>query len=91
MRRTVLLEEMFNDCATLPEKRKLEELYAKHNKGSATVLMIRTIKSYWDLHIAKKDKPDALLPDKEVQEEAPRLIKFNYAGKSWYEPRGRLS
>lgn len=88
MRRTVLLEQMFNDICTPSEKRKLEELYAKRNKGSATVLMTRTIKTYWDLHIAKRDIVPTL-PDKEIEEDTSHLIKFNYAGKSWYESKGR--
>lgn len=79
MKKTVLLTEMFMDVATASEKKKFEMLYASRNKGSATVFALRTIKVYWDLYIAKKDKPSTL-PDN-----SERTIKITYNSVSAYE------
>ncbi len=80
IKKTVLLTEMFLDVATPSEKRKFEFLYARSNKGSATVFALRTIKTYWDLHIFKKDKPSSTLSDN-----GERTIRINSGGTSWLE------
>ncbi len=81
MRKTVILTEMFKDVATPSEMKKFELLYAKNNKGSATVFALRVIKVYWNVFIAHKDKAPSL-PDHDKGE---RTIKINHAGVSWHE------
>lgn len=84
-RRTVLLEEMFRDVANRNEINKLERIYAKGNKGAGTVFMLRIVKDYWDLHIAKKDQPaksPTPLSDTSGEE---RFITFRSRGVAWME------
>ena len=76
---------MFRDVATTRELNKLESIYAKNNKGGATVYMIRIVKDYWDLHIAKKadvSKSQTPLSDSSGQE---RIIQFRSGGRVWLE------
>lgn len=81
---------MFMDVATSSEVKKYDMLYAMKNKGSATVFALRVVKDHWDVMIAKRNTVTPL-PDKEVIEEqdTSHLIKFNYAGRSWYESKSR--
>lgn len=80
IKKTVLLTEMFNDVCTPSEKRKFDSMYAVNNKGAATAFALRTIKCYWDLHIAKKDKPTSTLCDT-----GERMIRINGNGRSWLQ------
>lgn len=82
MKKTVLLTEMFMDVATAMEKKKFEMLYAKNNKGSATVFALRVIKMYWDLYIAKKEQSST-----QFSSETEHSIKINSGGMSWFVER----
>ena len=83
MKKTVILTEMFLDVATPREKAKFEELYAKSNKGSATVLALRVVKDHWDLMLNKQEKKSITpLSDSSGQE---RFIRFSENGRQWLE------
>lgn len=85
MKKTVLLTQMLMDVATPSEKKKFEGLYAKNNKGSATSYALRIVKTYWDLHIQKRQQAAPTPQNDSVVPEG--MLKINYGGRSWLEAK----
>jgi len=80
-RRVQIIEGMFLDIATKEEKRKIDELYAMGNKGSAIVYMLKRIRDEWIVMMNNKEKA-SYKPVTDTGEEK-RTFKVNYKGMSW--------
>lgn len=74
VRKVVMLEEMFRDCASQMEIQTVEDLYAHGRKGSAIVYMTKRIKRQWDAMLGKNDKVTPIAK--------PRTIKINEGGNT---------
>ena len=87
MKKTIIIESMFLDIATLSEKKKAQKIWDRGNKGSWTSYMLRTVKDHWDVLMSKENRP-VKMPDLDRTSPAPRgMFRVNHNGQSWLEAR----